>query len=101
MVLAVVEVAPETIPSASSASTMRVPNTLMSARLSRACCSVSPFFFLASHNSLIYLSSSGDFCSQACKGSHDSLGTDQSQDSRKILLVKHAWVLHLVNATDC
>ena len=55
MVLAVVVVAPDTMPSASPASTMRVPYTLMSVKLSLACCSVSPFFFLASHSNGTYL----------------------------------------------
>lgn len=64
MVFAVVLVAPETMPSASPASTMSVPYTLMSCKLSLACCSVRPFFFLASHRIPTYLSRLFCICKQ-------------------------------------
>ena len=72
MVLAVVEVAPETMPSASPARTMRVPYTLMSCKLSLACCSVMPLFFLALHRIPTYLSRLFCTCEQHVSATDDS-----------------------------
>ena len=62
MVLAVVVVAPDTIPSASPHRTMIVPYTLKSVRESRASSLLMFFFLRASHSSSAYRGSSGEFC---------------------------------------
>ena len=62
MVLAVVVVAPDTIPSASPHRTMIVPYTLKSVRESRASSLLMFFFLRASHSSSTYRGSSGEFC---------------------------------------
>ena len=54
MVLAVVVVAPDTIPSASPHRTMSVPYTLKSVRESRASSLLKFFFLRASHSSSMY-----------------------------------------------
>ena len=62
MVLAVVVVAPDTIPSTSPQRTMIVPYTLKSVRESKASSLLMFFFLRASHSSSAYRGSSEEFC---------------------------------------